>query len=83
MSRAPTSRISPWQQKFEESRKSIERLHPGHGKELEKPMYVTWGQIPDNEGSWIRTLWAGAGEVASLATADGEATATINPGTRP
>jgi monoamine oxidase len=46
-------------QKFEESRKSVERLHPGHGKELEKPMYVTWGQIPDNEGSWIRTYGPG------------------------
>src|ERR1700685_3787487 len=46
-------------QKFEESRKSVERLHPGHGKELEKPMYVTWGQIPDNEGSWIRAYGPG------------------------
>ena len=55
---APHQR-SPLAQKFEESRKSIERLHPGHGKELEKPMYVTWGQIPDNEGSWIRTYGPG------------------------
>ncbi len=39
--------------KFEESRKSIERLHPGHGRELEKPMYVGWGQVQYNEGSWI------------------------------
>ena len=39
--------------KFEESRKSIERLHPGHGKELEKPMYVCWGKMEHNEGSWI------------------------------
>jgi monoamine oxidase len=46
-------------QKFEESRKSIERLHPGHGKELEKPMYVSWGKIPDNEGSWIRSYGPG------------------------
>ncbi|HEY4354126.1 MAG TPA: FAD-dependent oxidoreductase [Acidobacteriaceae bacterium] len=42
-------------EKFEESRKSIERLHPGHGKELEKPMYVGWGKVPYNEGSWIRS----------------------------
>ncbi|SNT32181.1 monoamine oxidase [Granulicella rosea] len=42
-------------EKFAESRKSIERLHPGHGKELEKPMYVGWGKIPWNEGSWIRS----------------------------
>ncbi len=41
--------------KFEESRKSIERLHPGHGKELEKPMYVCWGKVEHNEGSWIRS----------------------------
>ena len=42
--------------KFAESRKSIERLHPGHGKELEKPIYVGWGNIPYNEGSWLRSL---------------------------
>lgn len=42
-------------EKFVESRKSIERLHPGHGHELEKPMYVGWGKIPYNEGSWIRS----------------------------
>ncbi len=42
-------------EKFEESRKSIERLHPGHGKELEKPVYVGWGKVPYNEGSWIRS----------------------------
>jgi monoamine oxidase len=41
------------QQKFAASRDSIERLHPGHGKELEKPIYVGWAQIPWNEGSWI------------------------------
>lgn len=46
-------------QKFEESRKSIERLHPGHGNELEKPMYVSWGKIPHNEGSWIRSYGPG------------------------
>jgi monoamine oxidase len=43
----------PLQGKFDESRKAIERLHPGHGKELEKPMYVGWSRIPYNEGSWI------------------------------
>ncbi len=48
-------------EKFEESRKSIERLHPGHGKELEKPIYVGWGKIPYNEGSWIRSYGPGQG----------------------
>ena len=45
-------------EKFVESRKSIERLHPGHGKELEKPIYVGWKHIPYNEGSWIRSYGA-------------------------
>ena len=43
------------QAKFAESRKSIERLHPGHGAELEKPMYFGWGKAQWNEGSWIRS----------------------------
>jgi monoamine oxidase len=47
--------------KFVESRKSIERLHPGHGKELESPMYVGWGKVEWNEGSWIQTYGPGQG----------------------
>ena len=43
-------------QKFAESRKSIERLHPGHGKELEKPVYVGWKHVEWNEGSWLSSL---------------------------
>ena len=46
-------------EKLAESRKSIERLHPGHGKELEKPMYVSWGRVPHNEGSWISSYGPG------------------------
>ncbi len=49
----------PMPAKFDESRKSIERLHPGHGKELEKPIYVGWGYVPHNEGSWIQSYAAG------------------------
>ena len=41
------------EQKLAASRHSIERLHPGHGHELEKPIYVGWSHIPHNEGSWI------------------------------
>lgn len=47
------------QSKFAESRKSIERLHPRHGHELEKPMYYGWGKSEWNEGSWIRTYGPG------------------------
>ena len=55
---SPFSKLS-LEEKFAESRKSIERLHPGHGKELEKPMYVSWGKIKYNEGSWLRSLGSG------------------------
>jgi len=48
-------------EKFAESRRTIERLHPGHGKELEKPVYVGWGRIPWNEGSWIQSYGGGEG----------------------
>jgi monoamine oxidase len=41
------------EQKFEASRASIEKLHPGHGKELEKPIFCGWRHIKWNEGSWI------------------------------
>jgi monoamine oxidase len=50
------------QGKFAESRRSIERLHPGHGSELEKPIYVGWHRIPYNEGSWIATY--GSNEIS-------------------
>jgi monoamine oxidase len=42
-------------EKLVASRGSMERLHPGHGKELEKPIYVGWGHVGWNEGSWIRS----------------------------
>jgi monoamine oxidase len=41
------------EQKFEASRASIEKLHPGHGKDLEKPIFCGWKHIKWNEGSWI------------------------------
>jgi len=39
--------------KLEASRLAIEKLHPGHSKELTKPVYVSWGHVPYNLGSWI------------------------------
>jgi len=47
------------QGKFAASRASVERLHPGHGKELEKPLYIGWGLIPWNEGAWIESYGPG------------------------
>ncbi len=66
------------EQKFAESRKTIERLHPGKGKELEKPLYVNWGKIPFNEGSWIDTYGAGQERNAS-AVSQGSARASARP----
>jgi monoamine oxidase len=50
------------EEKFAASRNSVERLHPGHGHELEKPLYVGWHRVPYNEGSWIASY--GPGEVS-------------------
>jgi monoamine oxidase len=47
------------EQKLAASRETIEKLHPGHGKELEKPMYVGWGRVPYNLGSWIQSYGPG------------------------
>jgi monoamine oxidase len=39
--------------KLAASRKAIERLHPGHGKDLQSPIYVAWEKIPFSQGAWI------------------------------
>jgi monoamine oxidase len=43
-------------ERFARSRASMERLHPGHGHELEKPIYDAWKQIKWNEGSWVVSI---------------------------
>ena len=64
-------------EKLAESRKSVEKLHPGHGKELEKPIYVGWQRVPHNEGSWIRAYTRQDGESFAGTEAAGLKT---NPG---
>jgi monoamine oxidase len=39
--------------KLAASRHSVEKLHPGYSQQLQKPIYISWGQIPFNMGSWI------------------------------
>jgi monoamine oxidase len=39
--------------KLAASRHSIELLHPGRSQELKNPIYMSWGQIPYNLGSWV------------------------------
>ena len=76
-SKSPFGKL-PLQEKFAESRKSIERLHPGKGKELEKPMYVGWGKVAYNEGSWIQTY--GPGQERSPEQNGGPTPAPLAPG---
>jgi monoamine oxidase len=45
--------------KFAASRGSIEKLHPGRGKELKNPVFCGWGRIEWNEGAWVRTYGGG------------------------
>ncbi len=49
----PFGRLPTVDAKLNASRQAIEVLHPGHSKELANPIYVNWGMIPYNLGSWI------------------------------
>jgi monoamine oxidase len=40
-------------QKLAASRESVEFLHPGHSKDLAKPVCVSWGRIPYSLGAWL------------------------------
>lgn len=39
--------------KLQASSNAIENLHPGHSKELSNPVYVSWGHVAYNLGSWV------------------------------
>jgi monoamine oxidase len=67
-------------QKLAESRKSIERLHPGHAKELERPLYVNWGFVPYNDGAWISSYGPMQDEWANDQPARPGAVASANLG---
>ena len=41
----------PLAQQFETTRAVVERLHPGHGKELRRPIGVAWSKIPYSLGA--------------------------------
>lgn len=59
------------EQKFAASRAQIEKLHPGHGKELTKPVFCGWRHIKWNEGSWIRSYGGGTAGYDTVIQADG------------
>ena len=45
MSRARRFYDLSLEEKFAASRASIEKLHPGHGKELKNPVFCGWRQV--------------------------------------
>lgn len=49
----------PLAEKFAASRAAMEKLHPGHGKELRNPVYCGWRHVKWNEGSWIMDYGGG------------------------
>jgi monoamine oxidase len=51
--RTAFGKLPNMQAKLDASRSAIEKLHPGHSSELKNPVYVNWGEIPFNLGSWI------------------------------
>ena len=50
---SPFGKLQNMQAKLDASRAAIEKLHPGHSQYLKNPVYVNWGKIPFNYGSWI------------------------------
>jgi monoamine oxidase len=59
-------------EKLAASRASLERLHPGHGKELEKPLYVGWNHVPHNLTSMSRVSFDAEGTRRVAAGQSGE-----------
>jgi monoamine oxidase len=49
----PFGDLKSVQAKLDASRHAIDLLHPGHGKELNKPIYVNWGKIQYALGGWL------------------------------
>jgi monoamine oxidase len=63
-------KLPSMQAKLDASRHSIELLHPGRGKELGKPIYISWGHIPWNLGSWINEEYLDQQMLATLQQPD-------------
>lgn len=59
------------EEKFAVSRGTIEKLHPGHGKELKNPVFCGWKRVEWNEGSWIRSYGGGPSGYDVMIQADG------------
>jgi monoamine oxidase len=58
-------KLSSMQAKLDASRNAMEKLHPGFSHLMEKPVYMSWGQIKWNEGSWVSSGVTGGFDTAS------------------
>ena len=56
----PFGKLPNLEAKLVASRAAVERLHPGYGKLLNGPIYVNWGKIAENLGSWVAVREPGA-----------------------
>jgi monoamine oxidase len=56
--------------KIDASRRSVELLHPGHSNDLASPIYINWGHIPFNLGSWINFFFSDEQALATMQTPD-------------
>jgi monoamine oxidase len=57
--------------KFDLSRASVEKLHPGHGKELRNPVYCGWKHIVWSEGAWLNDYGGGPSGYEVILQPDG------------
>jgi monoamine oxidase len=66
----PFGRLPTLEAKLAASRQAIELLHPGRGKDLSKPVYINWGNIPYNLGAWISGFGRGPVSTDALLVPD-------------
>jgi monoamine oxidase len=59
------------QEQFNASRAAVDGLHPGHGRELEKPMAITWSKVPYSLGIAARYSTDRDANYAMLSEPDG------------
>jgi monoamine oxidase len=68
----PFGKLGSMDAKLAASRRSVELLHPGHAKDLAKPLYINWAQIPWQEGCVGQTDLPGTEDAyAQLSEPDG------------
>lgn len=71
----------PLQYALDMSKASVEKLHPGHSKEMGAPIWVNWGEIEWNEGSWIASYGPGQSRFGGARTTRQGTTSVVPGGT--